>query len=331
MALELRDTGPGRGRNSSSSPPLSASPSPPPYLRSFGSSYEAWSESLITAFWRLPPSHRALVVLACIAGWVLLVLVLVYSHRFFAWLAPVAKAWRQQPAGWLLIFVLICVTAFPPVVGSLGSFLACRNFFSARVDRLVGSDHRFVALGQVLRHDGIWYLTGIRFCPLPFSLSNGFLATIPSITPLSFAISTALSSPKLLVHIFIGSRLAALAEEGDSMSAGDKAINYLSMFIGAAIGLIVGLVIYRRTIARAEQLAAESAEADAEAAAAAEQGEAGYQDSDATLLDPEDAAAVMLDDELALWDTEGQTDPYEDDDPKTGQPLKGRSGGSSTY
>jgi uncharacterized membrane protein YdjX (TVP38/TMEM64 family) len=62
------------------------------------------------------------------------------------------------------------------------------------VNRLVGSDKRFVALGQVLRRDGIVVLTMIRFCPLPYSLSNGFLATIPSIDVASFALGTALST-----------------------------------------------------------------------------------------------------------------------------------------
>jgi uncharacterized membrane protein YdjX (TVP38/TMEM64 family) len=65
---------------------------------------------------------------------------------------------------------------------------------------MVGRDHRFIALGQVLRQEGIWYLTAIRFCPLPFSLSNGFLATIPSITPLSFTLSTALSRYVATLH-----------------------------------------------------------------------------------------------------------------------------------
>ncbi|KAL3964267.1 hypothetical protein ACCO45_001271 [Purpureocillium lilacinum] len=266
--------------------------------------YLSWSEQVVAAYMRLSPLYRALAALACVLGWVVIILVLVYSHRFFAWLAPYSKSWRARPGGWLLIFFLIFVTAFPPTV------------LSGYVDRMVGRDHRFVALGQVLRHEGILYLTGIRFCPLPFSLSNGFLATIPSITPMSFAVSTALSSPKLLVHVFIGSRLAVLAEQGDSMTAGDKAINYLSMIIGGIIGILVGLAIYRRTMARAAELQREEGGA-ADELAAAEDGDAGYEDTEATLLDPEDAAAIMSDDDLSLWDTQGADswgEDYHDDD-----------------
>ncbi|EFY92790.1 TLG2-vesicle protein of 38 kDa [Metarhizium acridum CQMa 102] len=184
--------------------------------------YLDWSRWLVQYYLRLSPLHRVLAVLGCLLGWALIVLTVVYSHRFFSWLTPVAKSWRELPGGWLIVFALIFVTAFPPVIGystantiaglvygfphgwpvaavactlgSLGAFLASRTVLSRYVDRMVGKDHRFIALGQVLRRDGILYLTAIRFCPLPFSLSNGFLATIPSITPLSFTISTALST-----------------------------------------------------------------------------------------------------------------------------------------
>ncbi|UKZ77148.1 hypothetical protein TrVFT333_004867 [Trichoderma virens FT-333] len=236
-------------------------------------------------------------------------------------------SWREIPGGWLIAFMLIFVTSVPPIVGystantiagfvygfpmgwpiaasaciigSLTAFMACRTVLSGHVNKLIGNDHRFVALGQVLRRDGILYLTGIRFCPLPFSLSNGFLATIPSISPLSFVISTALSTPKLLIHIFIGSRLAIIAEQGDAMPFRDKIVNYTGMIIGGAIGAAAGYIIYRRTMARADELAREEANINA-----AEEGAAGYEDTD-TLMDPEDAADVMGDDDVSLWDNQG--------------------------
>ncbi|KAG5924367.1 hypothetical protein E4U53_003433 [Claviceps sorghi] len=181
-----------------------------------------WARWLLASFLGLAPWHRAAALLACAGLTAVVVATLLYSHRFFAWLAPMAASWRRLPGGWLLVFLLVFVTAFPPVIGystantvaglvygfplgwpvaaaactlgSLCAFLASRTVLSDRVHRMVGADHRFVALGQVLRREGLVYLTAIRFCPLPFSLSNGFLATIPSITPAGFAISTALST-----------------------------------------------------------------------------------------------------------------------------------------
>lgn len=192
------------------------------WARDQWATYLRWSESTVAAFWALSPLHRSLVAFAILLGWVFIVLSVLYSEAFFAWLATVSKTWREIRGGWLIAFMLIFVTSVPPivgystantiagfvygfpmgwpiaaaacVVGSLAAFLACRTVLSGHVHRLIGTDHRFVALGQVLRKDGLLYLTGIRFCPLPFSLSNGFLATIPSISPLTFVISTALST-----------------------------------------------------------------------------------------------------------------------------------------
>ncbi|KAM0252309.1 hypothetical protein ACHAQJ_007802 [Trichoderma viride] len=310
------------------------------WVRDKWDTYLRWSENMVAAFWKLSLLHRVLVSLVILIGWTFIILSILYSKAFFAWLATVSKTWREIPGGWLIAFLLIFVTSVPPIVGystantiagfvygfpmgwpiaasaciigSLTAFMLCRTVLSGHVNKLIGNDHRFVALGQVLRRDGLLYLTGIRFCPLPFSLSNGFLATIPSISPLSFVISTALSTPKLLVHIFIGSRLAIIAEEGDSMSLRDKVINYTSMIIGGAVGAAAGIIIYRRTMARAEELAREEVIINA-----AEEGEGGYEDTEDTLMDPEDAAHAMGDDDVSLWDTQiddGWGDAYDDEE-----------------
>ncbi|KKP00794.1 hypothetical protein THAR02_07089 [Trichoderma harzianum] len=310
------------------------------WVRDQWTTYLRWSEKMYAAFWKLSVLQRSLVVFVILLGWTFIILSILYSEAFFAWLATVSKSWREIPGGWLIAFMLIFVTSVPPIIGystantiagfvygfpngwpiaasaciigSLAAFMACRTVLSGHVNKLIGNDHRFVALGQVLRRDGILYLTGIRFCPLPFSLSNGFLATIPSISPLSFVISTALSTPKLLIHIFIGSRLAIIAEQGDAMSLRDKIVNYTGMFIGGAIGAAAGFIIYRRTMARAEELAREEATINA-----AEEGIGGYEDTDDTLMDPEDAADVMGDDDVSLWDNQGDDgwgDAYDDDE-----------------
>ncbi|KAJ9142141.1 Tlg2-vesicle protein of 38 kDa [Pleurostoma richardsiae] len=290
----------------------------------------------LALFYRLTPLQRVLVCAALAVVLVLAVLGLVFSHAIFGALAPIAQGWRRLPGGWLIVFVITAATGFPPlvgyssactlagfvygfplgwpivaaasVVGSLGAFYTSRTVFSGYVHRLVGRDRRFVALGQVLRRDGLGVLALVRFCPLPFSLSNGFLATIPSVSPLAFAVATALASPKLLVHVFIGSRLALLAEKGDKMSAGDRAINYVSMLVGGLVGVGVGYVIYRRTMARAAELAREEAD---EAAGLVGEGDGGVgayadrvsQEEDARLMGDEDAAALMDDDDISLWDT----------------------------
>jgi uncharacterized membrane protein YdjX (TVP38/TMEM64 family) len=177
-----------------------------------------------TLFLSLSPLYR---VLVCLGAAVLLALGItaaVYSHAIYTYLGPLAKSWRELPyhSGALIIFLLICLTGFPPiigyssavtlagfvygfpggwpiaasatVVGSTAAFVASRGVLGGYVQALVGKDKRFVALGQVLRRDGIKVLTAIRFCPLPYSLSNGFLATIPSVSVGGFAAGTLLAT-----------------------------------------------------------------------------------------------------------------------------------------
>lgn len=224
-----------------------------------------------------------LVVLAIFGS--LSIVALVYSHAIFASLGPLAEKWRALPFGWLICFGLVFMTAFPPIIGystavtvagfvygfpwgwpiaaaatvagSTCSFLAARGVLAGYVNRLVGRDKRFVALGQVLRRDGLGVLAMVRFSPLPYSLSNGFLATVPRLRVGGFAVATGLATPKLFVHIFIGSRLALLASSGDKMTARDRAINYISMLVFGAVGAAVGYLIWKRTMSRAEELAHE--------------------------------------------------------------------------
>lgn len=149
------------------------------------------------------------------------------------------------------------IAAAATVAGSTCSFLASRGVLAGYVNGLVGKDKRFVALSQVLRRDGLGVLAMVRFSPLPYSLSNGFLATVPRLRVGGFAVATGLATPKLFVHIFIGSRLALLASSGDKMTTRDRAINYISMLLFGAVGAAVGYLIWKRTMSRAEELAHE--------------------------------------------------------------------------
>ena len=120
----------------------------------------------------------------------------------------------------------------------------------------MASDKRILALSTVLKSDGLKLLVMIRLCPLPYSLSNGALSTINTISPTTFTLATALASPKLLIHVFMGSRFAALANDGD-MDAGTTAINYIAIAFSGIVGVTTGYLIYQRTLKRARELEAE--------------------------------------------------------------------------
>ncbi|MCJ1446882.1 MAG: Tlg2-vesicle protein [Stictis urceolatum] len=210
------------------------------------------------------------------------ILVFVYSEQVFGWLRPIADKWKDMTAGWVLLWVATFLTAFPPligystcvtlagfvfgmkgwfiiatanVIGSLCSFLLFKYLLSGFAERLAAKDPRFAAFGLVIEHDGLGILVLIRLTPLPYSLSNGGLSTVRTIKPWAFAAATAMATPKLLIHVFIGTRLREIA--GGNLDTQTKLINWASIIFGMVLGAVTGFIIYRRTVARAKVLEAE--------------------------------------------------------------------------
>lgn len=232
------------------------------------------------------PIQRVGITILGLTAFVGIILALVYNEQFFHWLAPAARRWRELPAGWLILWALTFAVSFPPaigystcvtlagfvfgmrgwfivasatVLGSTSAFLVSRTLLRGFVSRLTEKNQRFAALALVLKHDGLSLLVLIRLCPLPYSLANGAISTIPTVTWQSFMLATALASPKLLLHVFVGSRLGDLAENGDKMDFRTKMVSYVSIAIGMLAGAGTGYFIYARTKKRAAQLEAEEA------------------------------------------------------------------------
>jgi len=242
----------------------------------------------LSVYNRLTPLQRVGLSLAGLVLLILSILILIYNERILSLLAPVAQKWRSTPAGWLILWTLVFVVSFPPLigystflslagfvygfphgwpivasaslVGSVAAFIASRYVLRGYVSRLMENDKRFAALALTIKHDGLKLLIMIRLCPLPYSLSNGALSTIPTVTWLRFALATAIVSPKLLVHVFIGAQLGRLAEHGGEMDAKTKAVSYISIVVGSMMGVATGWIIYRQTTKRARELEAQERE-----------------------------------------------------------------------
>ena len=246
---------------------------------------EKMQRRLVRIYHKMTPLQRGLIAAFLLLDLVLVILFFVYNEKIFGFLKPYAISWKRTTGGWTILWALTFITAFPPIigystcgtlagfvygvgegwlilasatiVGSTCSFLISRSVLRKYVERLVANDKRFAALTLTLKHDGLKLLCMIRLCPLPYSLSNGAISTFPTVHPLMYALATTIVSPKLLIHVFIGSRLGKIGEEGGQMSFGAKAVNWISILVGALIGLFTALYIYQRTMARARQLEAE--------------------------------------------------------------------------
>ena len=66
---------------------------------------------------KLTPVQRALTVVVGIATLVTGILFLIFNERVFAWLEPFAVKWKELRGGWLILWAMIFMTAFPPVIG----------------------------------------------------------------------------------------------------------------------------------------------------------------------------------------------------------------------
>ncbi|MCJ1397031.1 Tlg2-vesicle protein [Xylographa trunciseda] len=260
-----------------------------PYDKNSGSlrdriidSAERLGRQALKTFQDLSPLQRVLAGLFIIFSLTLTTLFFIFNDAILAWLKPIAEQWKSLNGGWLILWAMTFATAFPPmigystsvtlagfvygfpegwfivasanIIGSLCSFLTSRTLLSSFTHRLLARDTRFSAFSLVLKTDGLPLLIMLRLCPLPYSLSNGFMATIPTISPLLFTLATAIASPKLLIHVFIGSRLAAIAKDGDKSDPLGKAVNWASIIGGMILGAVTGWLIYSRTVARARQL-----------------------------------------------------------------------------
>lgn len=238
---------------------------------------------------RLTPLQRIALAIAVVIAFVITVLVLVYNVQILGFLTPYAKKWRDIPAGWLILWFLFIVVSFPPligystlltiagivygfpngwfiaatatVVGSTLSFLVSRHILKRYAERLAARDNRFAAFALTIKHDGLKLLVMIRLCPLPYSLSNGALATVPTINWPTFSLASALASVKLMLHVFVGAKLGEIGEKGGDMDLKTRLISYASIAIGVIVGVITAAVMYRQTNARAKQLQALEREA----------------------------------------------------------------------
>lgn len=129
------------------------------------------------------------------------------------------------------------------------------------------------------------------------------MSTFPGVNPLMFALATAISTPKLLIHVFIGSRMAAIAGAGGNQDFGTKVVNFASIGLGLVVGAAAGWIIYRRTMARAEQLEREEQE-QLRAAGVSIPSSRGYSDG-GSLPDGDD-------DDISLWDNAMEGEPLTD-------------------
>ncbi|KAJ9096762.1 hypothetical protein QFC21_005032 [Naganishia friedmannii] len=182
------------------------------------------------------------------------------------------------------------------ITGAGVAFLSVRTFFLKWMQQFgSGKSDKWEAFSHVVKAKGTILIIMIRWCPFPWALGNGLFASIESVSFPSFMLANLLLQPRLLVPVFIGSRLVSLVDDGTHDKPADplaKWINVASILVGLSVSIGTGWFIYRATLQQMRDL--------------------GYQG----VVSPEEAeeARDLLEENALLGDFSGDDDDDDADD-----------------
>lgn len=217
------------------------------------------------------PIKKVLVMLGCIILSILGFLFLIFHSYLINQLINLSDKWHDLKYGSVIIFALVFTVSFPPLIGftalslltgmvygfpqgwpllafasvsgCTASFLVFRYLLQNQATKLVQYNEKFRAFAEVLHDDSsLLLLCLIRLCPLPYSLSNGALAAVPELPLLTYFLATLITSPKLFIHLFVGSKLKDLGS--DKSSGMSKVVDVISIVITGGAASLATYLIY---------------------------------------------------------------------------------------
>ncbi|KAI8080725.1 uncharacterized protein B0P05DRAFT_539350 [Gilbertella persicaria] len=231
-----------------------------------------------------PMLQKKRIAVLCLAATLLLyVLYLFINHRhvIIELVQTTAIELRTQPYSSILLSCLIIVTSIPPMIGFTfmttltgfiygfpggilpavcGAFMGAniafgliRTFEFSRWVRLSPSkQEKYVAIQEAIEQGGFKMMMLIRLSPIPWPITNMLLSVLPTITTQQFVLSSALSSIKVSLEVWIGSQLADLSNPHLPPSA--HRITMLTM--GCSLTMLVGVAwwLYRLTMQKVDAL-----------------------------------------------------------------------------
>ncbi|KAK0543107.1 Tlg2-vesicle protein [Tilletia horrida] len=110
-------------------------------------------------------------------------------------------------------------------------------------------DHRnWRAMEAAIQQKGIPIVILLRLAPFPFCWSNLWFASMASVSLPAFLVATLCITPKLLLHVFVGSKLYLLLDkEGQSLPLHVRVMNWIYIAVGILIGWITTRYLWKTT------------------------------------------------------------------------------------
>lgn len=209
------------------------------------------------------------------------VLFLVFRHKIMAKIVETSNDLEAKTSTQFILVLLIFIVGFPPLIGysflststgliygvtfhgwfllafgsvcgSVASFAVFKNILHSRAEKLIHANRRFEAFASILQENNSYMILALfRLCPFPYSLTNGAIAGVYGISLRNFAIANLITTPKLVLYLFIGSRIKNLAETN---SPGSKLFDIVSILITICVLMITAWILYYKTNQRYKQL-----------------------------------------------------------------------------
>lgn len=66
---------------------------------------------------KLSPLQRVAAAVAGLTALTLTILFFLFNEQIFAWLEPIAVKWKNLRGGWLILWAMTFMAAFPPIIG----------------------------------------------------------------------------------------------------------------------------------------------------------------------------------------------------------------------
>ncbi|KAG6837549.1 Tlg2-vesicle protein [Arthromyces matolae] len=157
------------------------------------------------------------------------------------------------------------IAASATLVGASSVFVVLRFFFSERLRRWSERNRKWQALELVVRAKGLPLMILIRISPFPpWVYSNSLFASIEAVSLWQFITATLFVFPRLILYVFIGSRVAALSDgdQRDHMDTQTKIINGLLVEGGLAIAIGTSWVVLNMVKKEIRHLEENSQESD---------------------------------------------------------------------
>lgn len=257
------------------------------FRRSFNESKEAirkLSYQTLDWWYEQPLYKKTLFILIDVLFVLLVVLFGVYHETLIGYVVEYSDKWSQKPISAFIIGLMLFIISFPPLIGfsftntvagafygvsikgwliiavssisgSVAAFVVFRYMLKSKAQALVSSNKKLFAFSTILQeNNSFWLLTLIRLCPFPYSLTNGALAAIPGITITNFALGSIISSPKLVIYLFVGAKLKDFGKAKDTST---KLVDLASIVFTFIFLAITGWLLFTKTNQRIKELEAQ--------------------------------------------------------------------------